>query len=277
MLIPEDKHDRNIEARQSGSVESGAHISSSSLPMVNAVSAQVAAIHRGMVRVGIRLRIGERTDLAVRLPLSHYLSNDLSAGQWVRALIPAEAVQLEAGYFRQGKRRWNRWIGRIVLVESVQEERVVTVTFHNDQITLKSCGSTTGSNWSPQAWDTVNIVVDPTNITLDILPRISSSPVLSRNGEQNDPVSDARVWLKGQITHIGHSQEGTLLSLLIGTAQVSVFIDQEADDFRRWTSGMNVEIHVDQYDAWLKPRGSDRSAIFCGILYLDHHSASGAP
>jgi len=246
------------------------------LPMLNVISAQVAAIHRGMVRVGIRLRVGQRTDLAVRLPLSHYLTNDLSAGQWVRALIPAEAVQLEAGYFRQGRRRWNRWIGRIVLVDSVQAERVATVTLHNDQITLKSCGSMIGSNWVPQAWDTVNIVVDPASITLDTLPRISSSPALSRNGEKNNPVSDARVWLKGQITHIGHSHEGTLLSLLIGSAHVSVFIDQEDDDFRRWTSGMNVEIHVAQYDAWLKPSGTDRSAIFCGILYLDHHSVSGA-
>jgi hypothetical protein len=276
MLIPEEKNDRTIEARQTGSGESDTRMSSSLLPMVNVISAQVAAIHRGMIRVGIRLRVGERTDLAVRLPLSHCLTNDLSAGQWVRALIPAEAVQLEAGYFRQGKRRWNRWIGRIVLVDSVQGERVATVTLHNDQITLKSCGLMIGSNWVPQAWDTVNIVVDPTNITLDTLPRISSSSVLSRNGEKNNPVSDARVWLKGQITHIGHSQEGTLLSLLIGSAHVSVFIDQEDDDFRRWTSGMAVEIHVDQYDAWLKPRGHDRSAIFCGILYLDHHSASGA-
>lgn len=276
MLIPEDKHDRTVEARQTGSGGSDTGISSSLLPMVNVISAQITVIHRGMMRVGIRLLVGERTDLAVRLPLSHYLTDDLSAGQWVRALIPAEAVHLEAGYFRQGKRRWNRWIGQIALVDSVQGERVITVKLHNDQLTLKSCGSTIASNWRPQVWDTVNIVVDPAKITLDAVPHHSRSPMPSRKVERNERLPDARVWLKGQITHIGHSQEGTLLSLLIGTASVSVFIDQEDDDVRRWTTDMNVEIHVDQYDAWLKPRGSNGSAILCGILYLDHHSVAGA-
>jgi hypothetical protein len=206
MLIPDDKHDRTIEARQTRSEESAAQMSSSLLPMVNVISAQIAAIHQGLTWVGIRLRIGERTDLVVRLPLSHYLTNGLSAGQWVKALIPAEAVHLEAGYFRRGKRRWNRWIGQIALVDSVQGECVIMVKLHNDQPTLRSCGSMTGSNWCPQAWDTVNIVVDPTNITLDTLPHISRSPALGRNGEKRDPVGDARVWLKGQITHIGHSR-----------------------------------------------------------------------
>ena len=126
MLIPEDKHDRAVEAPQKGSGDSGTRISSSLLPMVNVISAQLTVVHRGMMRGGIRLRIGERTDLVVRLPLSHCMANDLSAGQWVRALIPDEAVQLEAGYFRQGKRRWNRWIGQIALVDSAQGERVIT-------------------------------------------------------------------------------------------------------------------------------------------------------
>lgn len=276
MLIPEDKHDRPIEARQKGSGESGAQMSSSPLSMVNVIPAQVAAIHRGLVRVGIRLRVGDRTDLAVRLPLGHRLTSDLWAGQRVRALIPSEGVQLEVGYFRQGKRRWNRWIGQIVLVESLQDRRVVTVKLHNEQITLRSCGSMTGTNWVPQVWDTVNIVVDPTTVSLDADGRNAGTQAVSQEEETLDPFRDARVWLRAQVMELGDASEGKLLSLLIGTARVSVFVGREEDSFGRWTRGMTLEIHVGRYEAWLKPCGSHGPPVSCGLLYLDYQSLAGA-
>ena len=189
--------------------------------------------------------------MALGLPLTP----DPVQGLSVKAVIPAEAVHLESGYFRLGKRRWNRWIGRIVFVEMLQDRQVVSVKLHHDPVTLKCCGSMTGLNWVPQVWDTVNIVVDPTKISLDAGMRIETAPTVSHDGETFDPFRDARVWLSAQVTEIGEAPEGKFLSLLIGTARVSVFIGREEDSFGRWKSGMTLDIHVGRYDAWLKPCG----------------------
>ena len=51
-------------------------------------------------------------------------------GDSVKAVIPAEAVHLESGYFRLGKLRWNRWVGRIVLTEIWRDRLIVTVKLH---------------------------------------------------------------------------------------------------------------------------------------------------
>jgi hypothetical protein len=89
-------------------------------------------------------------------------------GQWVIAAIPAEAVRFEAGEFRQGKSRWNRWIGRIVFVEPVRTEPLITVKLHVENWTLKSTGPVMGLSRRPQVWDTVNIVVDPTQVRIAV-------------------------------------------------------------------------------------------------------------
>ena len=83
-------------------------------------------------------------------------------GQLVYVTIPEEAVHLEAGGFRRGKQRWNRWIGRVVLVNRKDEDPVTTVKLHWESITLKSVGPVLGARATTlSVWDTVNIVVDP--------------------------------------------------------------------------------------------------------------------
>lgn len=277
MLIPDDKTIRqkiSLERGHEGMV--GRTSSSSPNAMVNVVSAQVASIYRGLVRVGIRLRVGERTSLAVRLPLGHGMANGLSAGQWVKALIPSEAVQLEAGYFRLGKGRWNRWIGNVLSVESLSGERLVTVGLHNDHLVLTSCGPIMGSDRYPQTWDTVNVVVDPTRITLETSSAAAPAWSQKEEGDLSGPLADSRVWLRARIVEVGRAPEGRLLSLVVGSAQVSALVGSELDSFGQWHPGMAIEIHVGRYEAWLKPCGNGCPPVPCGILYLDRHTLGGA-
>jgi len=84
----------------------------------------------------------------------------------VIATIPAEAVRLEAGMFRRSKQRWNRWIGRIVLIEHLESGLAYTVKVHREEWTLKSLGPVLGAQQPSKPWDVVNVVVDPQAVEL---------------------------------------------------------------------------------------------------------------
>lgn len=142
-----------------------------SSPTCNVVAGPVVAIHRGLTRTGIRMRVGERTDLRVKWLSHHGTVSGVKIGQWVIAMIPAEAVRCEAGEFRQGKTRWNRWIGRIVFVEPVRTAPLITVKLHGEYWTLRSTGPLFGQRRRPQVWDTVNIVIDPTQVRIAVRNR----------------------------------------------------------------------------------------------------------
>jgi hypothetical protein len=111
----------------------------------------------------------ERTDLRVKWPIEN--ERLFLVGQRVEATIPAEAVRLEAGIFRRSKQRWNRWIGRIVLVESGDSGAVFTVKIHGEGWTLKGYGPVVGERKPSKTWDVVNVVVDPQRIDLTIVDR----------------------------------------------------------------------------------------------------------
>ena len=118
----------------------------------------------GLTRTTLRIRVGERTDLRIRWQATLPTPGTANIGQMVRVIIPEEAVHLEAGGFRRGKQRWNRWIGRVVLVNQKEEDPVTTVKLHWESITLKSVGPVLGARAPLSVWDTVNIVVDPQQI-----------------------------------------------------------------------------------------------------------------
>ena len=99
-----------------------------------------------------------------------------------------------------------------------------------------------------------------------------TAQAVCHEAETSDHLRDTRVWLTARVTEISEASEGEFLSLLIGTARVSVFIAREEDSFRQWTSGEILDIHVGRYDAWLKPRGSENERILCGVLFLDSRS-----
>ncbi len=139
--------------------------------MTNEIAGVVQCQHVGLVRAGARIKVTERTDLRVRWPLHH--DQQFIAGQRVIATIPVDAVHLEAGMFRRGKQRWNRWVGRIVLVEPGQAGPTYTVKIHGEDWTLKGHGPVLGAKEPPQTWDIVNVVVDPQKIDLSVIERKS--------------------------------------------------------------------------------------------------------
>jgi hypothetical protein len=156
-------------------------------PTRNVVAGPVVAIYHGLTRTGIRMRVGERTDLRVKWPSQQGAVSDIKIGEWVIATIPAEAVRLEAGEFRQGKSRWNRWIGRIVFVKPERTAPMITVKLHGESWTLKSTGPVVGLSRRPQVWDTVNIVVDPAQVRIAVRDRT----IVARGSlfYQSDPMS----------------------------------------------------------------------------------------
>ncbi len=135
--------------------------------VVNWVVGRVQSQHVGLVRTGVRIKIGRRENLRVRWLIGE--ERRVVVGQQVAATIPAEAVRLEAGMFRRSTQRWNRWIGRIVLVESNEAGILYTVKIHGENWTLKSYGPVVGARRPGKTWDDVNVVVDPQRIDLTIV------------------------------------------------------------------------------------------------------------
>ena len=82
--------------------------------------------------------------------------------------MPANAVRLESGMFRRSKQRWNRWVGRIVLIEHLEAGDVYTVKVHGEEWTIKTLGPVLGAQQSPRPWDVVNVVVDPEAVEFSI-------------------------------------------------------------------------------------------------------------
>jgi hypothetical protein len=132
--------------------------------VTNRIMGVVQSHHVGLVRAGVRIKIMERIDLRVKWSIDD--ERCVVVGQDVVATIPAEAVQLEAGIFRRSKQRWNRWIGRIVLVHEDKPNPLITVKVHGETWTLQSRGHVVGADRLPQAWESVNIVIDPELVRL---------------------------------------------------------------------------------------------------------------
>jgi len=134
--------------------------------IINWIRAVIQSQYVGLVRAGVRIRVGRRTDLCVRWSMRD--ERLFVVGQRVVATIPAEAVRLESGIFRRSRQRWNRWIGRIVLAEAVEAGTLYTVKVHGEELTIKGYGPVEGARQPSKPWDVVNVVVDPQRIDLSI-------------------------------------------------------------------------------------------------------------
>lgn len=85
--------------------------------------------------------------------MSDYLSSD---SEWSLRFLP-----VEGGIFRRSKQGWNRWIGRIVLVEHAEARIVYTVKIHGEEWTIKSYGPVVGVRQASKPRDVVNVGADP--------------------------------------------------------------------------------------------------------------------
>ena len=63
MVIPDNEMQGSIGARKGVCDESDTTAALSMHSLVNIIPGQVTAIHQGLLNVGIRVRVGERTDL----------------------------------------------------------------------------------------------------------------------------------------------------------------------------------------------------------------------
>jgi len=134
--------------------------------IINWVRGVIQSQYVGLIRAGVRIKVGGRTDLRVRWAIRN--ERLFVVGQRVVATIPVEAVRLEWGIFRRSRQRWNRWIGRIVLVEATEAGVVYTVKLHGEEWTIKSYGPVMGALQTSKPWDVVNVVVDPQRVDLSI-------------------------------------------------------------------------------------------------------------
>ncbi len=149
---------------------------------VNVITGMVVSSHRSLSRTRLRLQIGAQTILRMRWLSDEGVTEPVRIRDRATAVIPAEAVRLEAGWFRRGTRRVNRWIGRIVLVQADKPVPLITVKVHGETWTLRSRGNVVGMDRLPRAWETVNIVIDPEQVRLclsspDVMGLRSGRPV----------------------------------------------------------------------------------------------------
>ena len=233
----------------------------------NMIAGSIVSIHHGLTRTGIRVRVGGNMTLRVRWPSEPGQEYRVQVGQRIVANIGVEAVLLGAPGIWPGAERWNRWTGRIVLVEPGMSAPMITVKAHGEPLTLKSTGPVLGLVRSPQVWNTVNIVVDPEKVRLvDQLQETDSrkSHWASANAQT---LAQARVWVKGSVQAVRRAPTGWLLSLEIGGAHVSALVSAEKEIPWSWMPGEEVEVNVSQWEAWLKPSGRDVEPVRCSLFY----------
>ena len=232
--------------------------------LLTVLSGTLISRREGLTRTTLRIRVGERTDLRVRWQAHFPTGDTIEIGQTVRITIPAEAVHLEAGGFRRGKQRWNRWIGRVVLVNRNGENPVTTVKIHRDSITLHSVGSVIGAAFLT-TWDTVNIVVDPHQVCVAPIsrpcPRVASSRDLSSLADSYS----TSVWLRAIIRSVQSTPAGLLVVLNVGSANLSTVIETSPTAIPIWTVGTSVEISINGCDAWVR-RFTKSPILPCSVV-----------
>lgn len=247
-----------LEARHSPSADSPSQAS-------NVLAGTVISRTTGLTRTTLRIRIGDQTDLRVRWPASNPSYDAVEIGDRVSVTIPEEAVRLEAGGFRRSKQRWNRWVGRIVLVQQNADGPVTTVKIHRDSITVKSRLAVVGVESPWKAWDTVNIVVDPQQIRLT--PARHSSTYETPAFSSISPVSHpATVWLRASIRSVRWSPAGYDVALNVGGVHLSTIVEGDPDTLSAWRIGASVEINISHYDAWVRLH-PESPLLRCNVVF----------
>lgn len=236
----------------------------------NVRSGVVEAVHRGLTRISVRLVTGHHTRMRVRWPEQSLRDLSFRVGQKVTARIPSDAVGLEVGLFRQGRRRWNRWIGRVVLVQRERDLMFVTVKLHGDDVILTSAQPIGGRAASVQTWDMVNVVVDPLRVRLHAEgpDQLDGSQIDLQRAWHAD--RDARIWLRARLTDIRQTSEGQLLSLDLGGAYVSAQITPSNRSSVEWVPGERVDVQVGVWEAWIKRAHETMVPVPCRLLHLNH-------
>ncbi|WP_447983560.1 hypothetical protein [Nitrospira sp. Nam74] len=230
----------------------------------NLLSGRVVSTLHGLTRTTIKVMTDDDAIFRIRCSPERVEERSLHIGQQVVAQIHVNDVLLGMGGIWPGGDRWNRWPGRIVLVEPGAERPLITVKLQGVSRTLQSTGPVVGQSFRPEAWDPVNIVIDPEKVAL--MPQQNarrSRWTATRASTYQHP----RVWLKARVETVRRAGTGWLVSLDVGGAHVSALVCGDQDVLCEWVPGLPVEMHVDQWDAWLRPTGAGPDAIMCKLTY----------
>ncbi len=238
--------------------------SNSSSIVWNHLAGRVISILHGLTRTTFKVMTDNEVALTIRCPSESFKEVSVHIGQCVTAHITANAILLGARGMWPGKDRWNRWTGRIVLVEPGHSAPMITVKVQGTRCTLKSTRPVAGQPVRPQAWEPVNIAIDPEHVILVPQTRVMRDRYPATSVRAHD---GHRVWLKGRVEAVRKGDSGCVVSLDVGGARVSALIYGDEETMREWLPGSLVEMHVGQWEAWLRPPGDGLDAIMCKLVY----------
>lgn len=146
--------------------ESSSSPLSSSGPRWNYLTGRVVSMLCGLTRTTVQVMTADGVNLKARCASEIFEEMSLRIDQPVVARINAHDVLIGMAGMWPGKERWNRWSGRIVLVGPMDFAPLLTVKLQGKTCTLTSSGPVIGQRLRLEAWEPVNIVIDPENVAL---------------------------------------------------------------------------------------------------------------
>lgn len=238
---------------------------------LNVFVGQVVSIRHGLTRTSVQVKVDRHVIVRSRRPARGQAWPLALVGEWVRVRIPPEAVLVETMDLWPGRPRWNRWRGRIVLVGPTTEGSHVTVKLKGTSLSLFSVNRIAGLQHRPDVGTGVTMAVDPERVELrwaeeaegfDISPIQARMPLCPLDYHRNE-----RVWLKGVVQSVRRQSEACVVELLIGDARVAAQVDVHSGLEWMEQPGRAIELHMSQWEAWIKPAGSDGEAVPCRLTY----------
>lgn len=236
----------------------------SSGPIWNRLDGRVVSILCGLTRTTVKLLTEGEVVLTVRCSSENFEPMNVRIGHHMTAQINAHDVLLGTAGMSLGKERWNRWSGRIVLIGPGGSTPLITVKLQGKGCILKSTGPVVGQPLRPEAWEPVSIVIDPENVTLAPHRRATHDIGAATGVGMHD---SHRVWLKARVEAVRRGESGSVVSLDVGGTRVSAVLCGDHATLCEWTPGLPVEMHVGQWEAWLRPTGDRIDAVMCKLVY----------
>lgn len=236
----------------------------SSGPRWNYLTGRVSSILHGLTRATVKVMTEDDVSFKVRCASDVFEEMSLRIDQPVVARINAHDVLIGMAGMWHGKERWNRWNGRIVLVNPADSDPLITAKLQGKCCTLVSTGPIIGLSLRPETWEPVSIVIDPETISL--------TPYLHATRQRwtatHVPMHERhRVWLKARVEAVRKSDSGSIVLLNVGGTHISALVCGDQDIPYEWAPGLPVEMHVDQWEAWLRPAGDALDAVVCKLMY----------
>ncbi len=237
----------------------------------NVLMGRVVSIRHGMTRTNVHVKVDQDVIVRSRRRTDGETWPTANVDEWVYVRIPEEAVFIGTAELPPGRPRWNHWMGRIVLVGPIAEGSRVTVIIKGEPITLHSANPVLGLHRRPQTWDCVTVAVDPERVELCRVEKTNGfeSSQIQMGGVLclRDHHWGDRVWLKGAIQSVRRLPDACIAELKIGDAHLTAYVEQNPAFDGLWEPGLAIELHMSQWEAWIKPAGNVLGVVPCRLTY----------